>query len=168
MVQKTCPFCGTSVGSSRTTCPACRRVFHEKNSMVTYLYIALLTVIAIVVIAVVLLNSPAQPGMIQNTPVALPPTIAAASAPSAPPCTIAITGSRTPPTSIHLQVMTTTCSAGDISSLRVLVNGAQKGSLGTNPGASGTFTGTSGTNNVVVVVAFTSGAENVVYQNPAL
>jgi hypothetical protein len=154
--------------SSRTTCPACRRVLKEKNSLIMYLYIASLTVIAIVVIFFVLTNSPSEPIAIQNTRLTIPPTIAAVSGPQAPSCTIAITGSKMPPSSIRLQVMTTTCSAGDVSNLRVLVNGAQKGSLGTSPGASGTFAGTSGSNNVVVVAIFASGAENVVYQNPSL
>jgi hypothetical protein len=36
--------------------------------------------------------------------------------------------------------------------------------LDTSPGASGTFTGTSGTNTVTVVAKFGNGAESVVYQ----
>jgi len=60
--------------------------------------------------------------------------------------------------------MATTCIPGDITELRVSVNGAQKGMLYASPGASGTFAGTSGSNTVTVVVKFGNGAESVVYQ----
>jgi hypothetical protein len=56
-----------------------------------------------------------------------------------------------------------TCITGDITGLRVSVNGAQKGMLDACPGASGTFAGTSGTNAVMVVAKFGNGAESVVY-----
>ena len=69
-----------------------------------------------------------------------------------------------PPSSIHLQVMANTCRAGDITELRVSVNGAQKGMPGASPGASGTFAGTSGSNSVSVVAKFGNGAESVVYE----
>jgi len=59
--------------------------------------------------------------------------------------------------------MANTCIAGDITELRVSVNGVQMGTLGTSPSASGTFTGTSGTNSVTVVAKFANGAEEVVY-----
>ena len=61
--------------------------------------------------------------------------------------------------------MANTCSAGDVTGLRVSVNGAQKGMLDASPGASGTFAGTSGTNTVMVVARFANGAESVVYQD---
>jgi hypothetical protein len=64
--------------------------------------------------------------------------------------------------------MTSTCVAGDITELRVSVNGAQEGTLSPNPGSSGTFVGTSGSNNVVVVAKYANSAESVVFQNPAL
>ena len=65
--------------------------------------------------------------------------------------------------------MTNQCSAGDISELRVTINGAQqKATLGTSPGSSQIFTGTSGLNNVIVVAKFASGADRVVYENMAL
>jgi hypothetical protein len=60
--------------------------------------------------------------------------------------------------------MANTCIPGDISGLRVSVNGAQKGMLDPSPGASGTFAGTSGSNSVTVVAKFGNGAESVVYQ----
>jgi hypothetical protein len=49
-----------------------------------------------------------------------------------------------------------------------MINGEQKGKLGPGPGTSGTFTGKSGSNNVVVAAKFANGAESVVYQNAAL
>ena len=59
--------------------------------------------------------------------------------------------------------MANTCIPGDITELRVSVNGQQKGMLDVSPGASGTFAGTPGTNSVTVVVKFANGAEEVVY-----
>jgi hypothetical protein len=59
--------------------------------------------------------------------------------------------------------MANTCFAGDITELRVSVNGVQKGMLDASPGASSTFAGTSGTNSVTVVARFANGAEKVVY-----
>ena len=61
-----------------------------------------------------------------------------------------------------------TCLAGDIAELRVSVNGARKGMLSLSPGSSGTFPGTSATNNVIVVAKYANGAESIVFQNPAL
>jgi len=60
--------------------------------------------------------------------------------------------------------MANTCIPGDVTELRVSVNGQQKGMLGTSPGASGTFAGTSGSNSVTVVAKFGNGAESVVYE----
>jgi len=59
--------------------------------------------------------------------------------------------------------MATTCIPGDVTGLRVSVNGAQKGMLDASPGASGSFAGTSGSNSVMVVAKFANGAEEVVY-----
>ncbi len=87
----------------------------------------------------------------------------APTAPQPPSCTIAINGQKVPPSSIHLEVMANTCFVGDVTELMVTVNGAQKGTLGSSPGASGTFAGTSGTNSVTVVAEFANGAESVVY-----
>jgi len=61
--------------------------------------------------------------------------------------------------------MATTYSAGDVTGLRVSVNGEQKGMLDARPGASGTYAGTSGGNSVTVVARFANGAEEVVYQS---
>jgi hypothetical protein len=69
---------------------------------------------------------------------------------------------------IQVRVMTSTCTSDDITELKVSINGAQKRTLSTNPGASGTFAGTSGTNNVIVVAKYANGVESVVFKNPAL
>ena len=96
------------------------------------------------------------------------PTKVAEVSSSPPVCTIAIVGSKVPPSSVQLRVMTNTCPAGDVAELRVSVNGVQKETLGTTAGASKTFAATSGTNSVIVVAKYANGAESVVFQNPAL
>jgi hypothetical protein len=58
--------------------------------------------------------------------------------------------------------MANTCIPGDITGLRVSVNGQQKGMLDARPGASGTFAVTSGRDTVMVVAKFGNGAESVV------
>jgi len=60
--------------------------------------------------------------------------------------------------------MANTCIPGDMTQLRVSVNGEQKGMPDASPGASGTFAGMSGSNAVVVVAKFANGAEEVVYR----
>ncbi|MGB7788317.1 zinc ribbon domain-containing protein [Methanoregula sp.] len=168
MAKKTCPNCGAPVESSRSVCPNCRVVMKEKRSLIPYLIIGGIIVVVILVAAVLLMSPAPQPITIPSPVITVLPTEAAVSAPQAPSCMIAITGSKMPPSTIQLRVMTSTCSKEDITALTVSVNGAQKGTLGTNPGASGTFAGTSGINNVVVVADYANGATNVVYQNAAL
>jgi len=167
MTKKTCPHCGASIDSSRTICPNCRIAIHEKSPMTLYLIAGGIIMVIILVVAVLLLLPASQP-----TPPTLPkltaPPPAGAVQGASPPCTIAITGKKNPPATIQLQVMTSTCFAGDITELRVLVNGEERGMLSTSPGSSGTFTGTSGSNNVVVTAKFTNGAESVVFENAAL
>jgi hypothetical protein len=60
--------------------------------------------------------------------------------------------------------MANTCIPGDVTELRVSVNGQQKGMPDANPGARATFAGASGGNSVTVVAKFGNGAESVVYQ----
>ena len=168
MSRKTCPHCGASIDSSRNVCPNCRIAIQEKSPVTLYLIVGGIIVVIILVVAVLLLLPAGQPVSMPATKITVPPTIEEASVPAQPPCTIAITGKKNPPATIQLQVMTTTCYAGDITELRISINGAEKGTLGTSPGASGSFAGTSGSNNVVVAATFSNGAESVVYQNPAL
>jgi hypothetical protein len=167
MAKKTCPHCGASIDSGHTVCPNCRIAIKEKSSMVPYLIVGGIIGVVILVAAVLLLLPAPQPTPQPAPQLTVPPTAAAVQAAS-PPCTIAINGRKTLPATIQLQVMTSTCFAGDITELRVSVNGEQKGTLRTSPGSSGTFTGASGSNNVIVVAEYANGAESVVYQNAAL
>ena len=167
MAKKTCPHCGALVESNRSVCPNCRADIREKSSMTPYLIVAGIIGVIILVVAVLLLLPAQQPTPPTPPQPTVPPTVVPVKS-ATPPCTIAITGKKNPPASIQLQVMTTTCFTGDITELRVSVNGEQKGTLGSSPGSGGTFTGTSGSNNVVVAAKFANGAESVVYQNAAL
>jgi predicted nucleic acid-binding Zn ribbon protein len=168
MAKKTCPHCGASIDSSRTVCPNCRIAIQEKSRVTLYLIACGIIVVIILVVAVLLLLPASQPIPLPNPPLTVPPTLAEASAPQAPSCSIAITGKKNPPATIQLQVMTSTCSAGDVTELRVSINGAQKGTLNPNPGSSGMFAGISGSNNVIVTAKFANGVESVVFQNAAL
>jgi len=126
-------------------------------------------ILLVILIAALFLSSPSpQPVTIPSPAIISSTVFVAPTAPQPPSCTVAINGQKVPPSSIHLQVMATTCITGDVTELTASVNGAQKGTLGTSPGASGTFAGTSGTNSVTVVVKFTNGAEKVVFQSVAL
>ena len=166
--MKTCPNCGAPVESSRTVCPNCRVLMRKKSSLKPYLITGGIMVV-VILIAVVLLMSPApQPVKITIPAITVPPTEAGLSAPQAPSCTIAISGSKVPPSSIQLRGMASTCSAGDVTALTVSVNGAQKGTLGIAPGTGGTFQASSDISNVIVVAKYANGAESVVYQNAAL
>jgi predicted nucleic acid-binding Zn ribbon protein len=164
MAQRTCPRCGASIDAARTTCPNCRAVLKKKSALTPYLVIAGLAVVVIIVVAVVMTSPVSGPGTTIVPAITVPPTSSGDSIPSQPTCTIAITGAKVPPSSIRLEFMTSTCSAGEVTGLKVSVNGAQAGTLGTSPGASGTFAGTSGTNSVVVTAQYANGADAVVYQ----
>jgi len=165
MAQKTCPHCGASIDASRAVCPNCRVVLKKKNPMTPYLAIAGLAVIVVVIVAFVLTSPVSGPGTTIDTGAAISPTSAAVAAPTQPTCTIAISGSKVSSSSLRLQVMTSTCSAGDVTELRVSVNGVQAGTLGTGAGASGTF---AGSGSVIVTAKFASGAEKIMFQNAAL
>jgi hypothetical protein len=167
MSRKTCPHCGALVDSSRTVCPNCRAVIKEKSSMTPYIIVAGIIGVIILIVAILLLLTAPHPAPQPAPQLTAPQTPAAAEAAS-PSCTIAITGRKIPPSAIMLQVMTSTCYAGDITELRVMINGEQKGTLSTSPGSSETFTGASGSNNVIVSATFANGAESVVFQNAAL
>ena len=122
-------------------------------------------ILFVILVAALFLNSPSpQPVTIPSPAIISSTDFVAPTTPQPQSCTIAINGQKVPPSSIHLQVMANTCIPGDVTGLRVSVNGAQKGMLDASPGASGTFAGTSGSNSVTVVAKFANGAESVVYQ----
>ena len=122
-------------------------------------------ILLVILVAGLFLSSPSpQPVTIPATTGISATDFVAPTAPQPPSCTVAINGQKIPPSSIHLQVMANTCIPGDVTELKVSVNGAQKGMLDASPGASGTFAGTSGSDTVTVVAKFANGAESVVYQ----
>ena len=136
-----------------------------KRSRLPMLIIIGSIILLVILVAALFLYSPSpqpipipSPAIISSTDFVAPTT-----APQPPSCTIAINGQKVPPSSIRLQVMANTCIPGDITELRVSVNGVQKGMLDASPGATGTYTGTSGTNSVTVVAKFANGAESVVH-----
>ncbi len=167
MSQKTCPHCGAPVDANRPVCPHCRVVLKKKNPLVPYVVIGVLVVIIVVAVAVVLTTPVQAPDIPAAAAVSSSSGSSVASGPTQPVCTVAITGNRAG-SLIRLQVMTSTCGAGEIESLAVSVNGAAAGTLGTSAGTSKTFASTTGTSNVIVTAKFASGAEKIVYQNAAL
>jgi hypothetical protein len=121
-------------------------------------------ILLVILIAALLLSSPSpQPVTIPTTTGISATDFVAPTAAQPPSCTVALTGQKIQSSSIRLQVMANTCIPGDVTELRVSVNGAQKGMLEARPGASGTYACTSGTNSVTVVAKFANGAESVVY-----
>jgi hypothetical protein len=137
----------------------------SKRSRLPLLIIIGIILLAILIAALFLFNPSPQPITIPCPAIISSTDFVAPTAPQPPSCTVAINGQKVPPSSIRLQVMANTCIAGDVTELRVSVNGAQKGMLDARPGASGTFAGTSGSNSVTVVAKFGNGAEEVVYQS---
>jgi hypothetical protein len=169
MSKKTCPHCGARIDSSLTVCPNCRITIKEKSLLIPYLIVGGIIVVVIVVAAVLLRLPAPQPVTVPGPAITVPQAAAEEPALQAPSCSVAINGQKISPDTIQLQVMASTCYAGDITALRVSVNDViQEGTLGTSPGSTGTFTGTSGSNNVIVVAQYANGAESVVYQNAAL
>jgi|WetSurMetagenome_2_1015567.scaffolds.fasta_scaffold48858_2 hypothetical protein len=135
----------------------------SKRSRLPWLIISGIILLVILVTALFLSSPSPQPVTIPSPAIISSTDFIAPTAAQPPSCTVAINGQKVPPSSVHLQVMANTCIPGDVTELRVSVNGAQKGMLDTSPGASGTYAGTSGTNSVTVVAKFGNGAESVVY-----
>ena len=137
----------------------------SRRSCLPWLIILGIILLVILFAALFLFNTSPQPVIIPATTGISATDFVAPTAPQPPSCTVAINGQKVPPSSIHLQVIANTCLPGDVTELRVSVNGAQKGMLDASPGASGTFTGTSGSNTVTDVAKYGNGAESVVYQS---
>jgi hypothetical protein len=137
----------------------------SKRSRLPGLIIICIILLVIIVAGLFLYSPSPQPVTIPATTGISASDFVAPTAPQPPSCTVAINGQKVPPSSVHLQVMANTCFPGDVTELRVSVNGAQKGMLAASPGASGTYAGTSGTNSVTVVAKFANGDEEVVYQS---
>jgi len=135
-----------------------------KRSRLPWLIIGGIILLVILIAALFLFSPSPQPVSIPAPAIISSTDFVAPTAPQPPSCTIAINGQKVQPSSIHLQVMANTCIPGDVTELRVSVNGAQRGMLDANPGASWTFAGMSGSNSITVVAKFANGAESVVYQ----
>ena len=135
-----------------------------KRSRLPLLIIGGIIIVVILIAALFLFSPSPQPVSIPAPAIISSTDFVAPTAPQPPSCTIAINGQKVQPSSIHLQVMANTCIPGDVTELRVSVNGAQRGMLDANPGASWTFADMSGSNSVTVVAKFANGAESVVYQ----
>jgi hypothetical protein len=86
-------------------------------------------------------------------------------APTIPQCMVAINGQKLTSNTIQLNVMAMTCLPGDISNLRVSVNGRDSWTLDPRLGARGNFPGHAGTDTVVVVAVFSSGYEKTVFES---
>jgi len=168
MAEKTCPHCGAPVKAHQLVCPHCHTVLKKKNPLVPYVITGVL-VFLIAVVASVILTSPAPAPTVPAAATVTPASsgTAAAAGPTQPACTVAIAGSQVG-TSIRLQVMTNSCSAGEIVSLAVTVNGEDVGTLDSVTGSSRTFAGTAGADAVSVTAKYANGAEKIVYQNAAL
>jgi hypothetical protein len=136
----------------------------SKRSRLPWLIIGGIILLILCIAALFLFSPSPQPVSLPATTGISATDFVAPTAPQPPSCTVAISGQKVPPSSVRLQVMTNTCITGDITALRVSVNGVQKGMLDATPGAGATFAGTSGTNTVTVVVTFSNSAESVVYQ----
>jgi len=116
----------------------------SKRSRLPWLIIIGIILLAILVAGLFLSSPSPQTVTIPATTGISATDFVAPTAPQPPSCTVAINGQKVPPSSIHLQVMANTCIPGDVTELRVSVNGVQKGMPDASPGASGTFAGTSG------------------------
>jgi len=169
MAQKTCPSCGAPVDPNRSACPNCRKILAAKNPLTLYIVIGILIVVVVVIVAVLLMNPVQGPGPVTPivSAITVQPTSVGASIQPQPTCFIDITPSRASSSIIQLHVISTSCSSGEITGLQVSINGANKGTLGTSPGASATFDAPA-SSSIVVTAKFANGAESVVYQNPAL
>ena len=136
MSRETCPHCGASIDYGVRVCPNCRIAIIRKSRVIPYLIIGCVIFVAIV-LALVLLFLPAPQHAPEPVPQPVPkpalqPAVIPAAAEVPVPtlsCTIAITGKKNPPATIQLQVITSTCFPGDITELRVSVNGKQEGTL---------------------------------------
>jgi len=136
----------------------------SKRSRLPWLIIGGIIIVVILIAALFLSRPSPQPVNIPATTGITATDFVAPTAPRTPILYHPINGQKVPPSSIHLQVMATTCIPGDSTGLMVTVNGVQKGMPGTSPGASGTFAGTSSSNSIMVVAKFGNGAEGVVCQ----
>ena len=159
--ESRCPACGTAVSPQRSVCPTCGKVLKKSRASL----FALVTIVGLLIVAAIaaiyvfhITPPPPQVANISSVP-------ALTAAPTMPTCTIALAGKKLPTGSIQLDLMELTCGPQDVTTLRVLVNGKQVGTLAYSLGASGTYPAEHGSDTVEVVAHFSSGAEEVVFES---
>jgi RNA polymerase subunit RPABC4/transcription elongation factor Spt4 len=158
--QNRCPNCGASVPAGRPVCPVCRASLAQTGRSRTIFVVAGF-VAAVLMLALFVFYLPSLPP--GNTPPA--PAQNVTPAPTMPQCIIAITGQKVSGNTIQLHLMEMTCVQGDISKLRVMVNGRDAWILDPRLGASGNYPGHAGPDSVVVVAVFSSGYEKTVLES---
>jgi hypothetical protein len=134
-----------------------------KRSRLPWLIIIGVILLVILIAALFLSSASPKPVTIPSPSSISATDFVAPIAPQPPSCTVAINSRKVLASSIHIQIMANTCIPGDVTGLRVIVNGAQKGMLDASPGTNGTFAGTPGTDSVTVVAKFVNGVETIVY-----
>jgi len=92
-------------------------------------------ILLVILVAALFLSSPSPQPIALPSPAIISSTdFVAPTAPQPSSCTVAINGQKVPPSSIQLQVLANTCIPGDVTGLRVSVNGQQKGDAWCQPG----------------------------------
>ena len=159
--QNRCPNCGTPVLPGRSVCPVCKASL-PRTGRSRMFYIVAGSVAVVLVLALLILFLPSfSPGKI--LPAAMAQNVTPA--PTLPQCLVAINGQKLSSNTIQLNVMAMTCLPGDISKLRVSVNGQDAWTLDPRLAARGNFPGHAGTDTVIVVAVFSSGYEKTVFES---
>jgi len=159
--QIRCPACGSPVPAGRPVCPVCRASLPRGGRSRTRLVVAGLVVAVLLLALIVILLPSLSPG--NNLPAAMAQNVTPA--PTLPQCMVAINGQKLTGNTIQLNVMAMTCLPGDISNLRVSVNGRDSWTLDPRLGARGNFPGHAGTDTVIVFAVFSSGYEKTVFES---
>jgi RNA polymerase subunit RPABC4/transcription elongation factor Spt4 len=155
--QQRCPKCGAPVPAGRKSCPVCSTSLVQtsrlRRIMVFVGFVAAVLVLSLFIIS----HLSALPGTMLPAPAR-----DVTPAPTMPECNVAITGQKLSGDTIQLNVMAMTCVPGDISRLRVIVDGRDAWTLDPRLAARGNFPGHAGPDTVVVVAVFSSGYEKTV------
>jgi Double zinc ribbon len=159
--QNRCPGCGSPVPAGRPVCPVCKTSLPGAGRSRTILVVAGFIVAVLLLAFLVILLPSLTPG--NNLPAAMAQNVTPA--PTLPQCIVAINGQKLPGNTIQLNVAAMTCLPGDISKLRVSVNGRDAWALDPRLASRGNFPGHDGTDTVIVVAVFSSGYEKTVFES---